>query len=119
VSTTALSEPAVRIVPDPVLPDFGGGCLTNVVPTIVDVLRGGPGTPVPGWMPAAVGGARQVVLLVLDGLGQRQLDTRGAGAPVLATGTGGSITSVAPSTTAAALTSLATGLAPAVHGTVG
>jgi hypothetical protein len=47
------------------------------------------------------------------------LAARGALAPVLASGIGGTITSVAPSTTACALTSLATGRPPADHGVVG
>jgi predicted AlkP superfamily pyrophosphatase or phosphodiesterase len=65
-------------------------------------------------------GARQIVLLVLDGLGALQLEARaGRLAPVLASGVGTTVTSVAPSTTAAALTSLTTGLAPATHGVVG
>ncbi len=71
-------------------------------------------------MPEPVRGARQIVLLVLDGLGARQLEARATRlAPLLGTGGGATVTSVAPSTTAAALTSLATGLAPAVHGVVG
>jgi predicted AlkP superfamily pyrophosphatase or phosphodiesterase len=63
--------------------------------------------------------ASQVVLLVLDGLGARQLADRAALAPVLSSAVGSTITSVAPSTTACALTSLATGRVPAEHGIVG
>ena len=59
------------------------------------------------------------MLLVLDGLGWEQLGARRALAPTLAEGTGRSITSVAPSTTAAALTSLVTGRHPCDHGVVG
>jgi hypothetical protein len=70
-------------------------------------------------MPGTVGDASQIVLLVLDGLGAEQLAAREHLAPVLAGADGGSITSVAPSTTACALTSLATGRAPAEHGVVG
>jgi predicted AlkP superfamily pyrophosphatase or phosphodiesterase len=70
-------------------------------------------------MPAPVAAASQIVLLVLDGLGWEQLGTRRALAPTLAAGVGGPITSVAPSTTASALTSLATGCPPAAHGVVG
>jgi predicted AlkP superfamily pyrophosphatase or phosphodiesterase len=66
-----------------------------------------------------VAGAGQVVLLVLDGLGEEQLRERSALAPVLLSGAGGSITSVAPSTTACALTTLVTGRVPAEHGVVG
>ncbi len=73
----------------------------------------------PDWVPAPVAEASQVVLLVLDGLGARQLEARAGLAPVLASAVGGTITSVAPSTTACALTSLATGRVPAEHGIVG
>ncbi len=71
------------------------------------------------WLPSPVADARQVVLLVLDGLGWEQLLERSTVAPVLSSGVGGAITSVAPSTTACALTSLATGRPPAEHGVVG
>ena len=64
-------------------------------------------------------GARAVVLLVLDGFGWRAIDAGRAGLPVLGSLEGGPITTVVPSTTAAALTSIATGLTPARHGMVG
>jgi predicted AlkP superfamily pyrophosphatase or phosphodiesterase len=70
-------------------------------------------------LPAAATEARQIVLLVLDGLGWEQLRERPAVAPVLAAMTGGPITSVVPSTTATALTSIATGTPPCEHGVVG
>jgi predicted AlkP superfamily pyrophosphatase or phosphodiesterase len=101
----------------PVLPDYGGACLTGVVPALLGSLYGGE--PLPGWVPSTVAGANQVVLLVLDGLGWEQLGTRHHIAPTLAGGTGGAITSVAPSTTACALTSMVTGSPPYAHGVVG
>src|SRR5262245_14809538 len=70
-------------------------------------------------MPAAVHEADQVVLLVLEGLGWEQLQAHAALAPVLAGMDGGPITSVAPTTTATAMTSINTGLPPADHGVVG
>ena len=70
-------------------------------------------------MPSTVAGASQIVLLVLDGLGWEQFEARRAVVPTLATGAGRSITSVAPSTTACALTSLVTGRSPSEHGVVG
>ena len=76
-------------------------------------------TALPGWFPEPVAGANQIVLLVIDGLGEEQLRERSALAPVLAGGVGGPITSVAPSTTACALTTLVTGRVPAEHGVVG
>jgi hypothetical protein len=63
--------------------------------------------------------ADQVVLLTLDGLGWEQLQERRHLAPTIASMAGGPITTVAPSTTATALTSLVTGLAPGDHGIVG
>ena len=59
------------------------------------------------------------MLLVIDGLGAEQLAARRHLAPVLSGGAGQSITSVAPSTTACALTTLVTGQVPAEHGVVG
>jgi predicted AlkP superfamily pyrophosphatase or phosphodiesterase len=103
--------------PQPVLPDFGGPCLTSVVPAVTAQLGGS--ADFPAWLPEPLRAARQVVLLVLDGLGAQQLETRRAIAPTLAAGIGTTITSVAPSTTACALTSLTTSLPPAVHGVVG
>ena len=103
----------------PLLPDWDGACLHHVVPTLAAQLRDPGRAPLPSWFPDEVVGARQVVLLVLDGLGAEQLRERSALAPVLGGGAGGTITTVVPSTTACALTSLATGRAPADHGVVG
>ena len=105
--------------PRPVLPDYAGKCLTNVVPALLAAAHGDESFEQPRWTPSPVLGARQVVLLVFDGLGAQQLAARAACAPVLASGEGPAITSVAPTTTATALTSLTTGLPPATHGTVG
>jgi hypothetical protein len=105
--------------PNPVLPDWGGPCLHRVVPTLLGELAHPDRAAVPGWFPDPVAGAEQIVLLVIDGLGEEQLRERAALAPVLASGVGGPITSVAPSTTACALTTLVTGKVPAEHGVVG
>jgi hypothetical protein len=100
----------------PVLPDYAGACVTNLVPA----LLAGPDHP-SEWLPAAARQADQVVLLVIDGLGWEQLHDRAAIAPTLAgaSKTGTAITSVAPTTTATALTSIVTGRAPADHGVLG
>jgi hypothetical protein len=101
---------------EPVLPDYAGACISNLVPALL-----GPGgtTALPPWLPAVVGDARQVVLFVLDGLGWEQLAERPALAPTLTGLAGGPITSVVPSTTATALTSISLGLAPGEHGLIG
>ncbi len=98
----------------PVLPDYAGACITNIVPALLD-----GSVEAPSWLPAVALEADQVVLLVLDGLGWDQLQDRLDVAPTLAALAGGPITSVAPSTTATALTSIATGLTPGQHGVVG
>lgn len=100
--------------PEPLLPAYGGACLSSLVPVLL-----GPAGAAPDWLPEPARGARQVVLLVLDGLGWEQLRARPDLAPVLTGMAGGAITSVAPTTTATALTSIATGLPPAEHGVVG
>lgn len=100
--------------PEPVAPDLAGGCLTNVFGTIAS-----RGDGLPAWAPTALRDAKQVVLVVLDGLGWRQLQERRSVAPTLAAMEGGPITSVAPSTTSAALTSISLGCAPGEHGVVG
>ena len=99
---------------DFVLPDYDGACVSNVVPALLEYPPLGD-----GWMPARVSDADQVVLLVIDGLGWMQLGDRPHLAPTLSAAVGGPITTVAPSTTAAALSSIATGVPPGEHGVVG
>ena len=73
----------------------------------------------PSWFPAPAFESDQVVLVVLDGLGWHQLLARQHLAPVLGGMVGGSITTILPTTTAAALTSLTIGCPPGEHGVVG
>ena len=72
--------------------------------------------------PTAAAAARQVVLLVVDGLGWDPAPRTAPTAPGTAPGghgPAGPITSVVPTTTATALTSIALGAPPADHGMVG
>ncbi|MEO7571972.1 MAG: alkaline phosphatase family protein [Acidimicrobiales bacterium] len=98
----------------PLLPAYDAGCITNVVPAL---LR--PADTTPSWLPTVAVEADRVVLLVVDGLGWTQMQGRLRLAPALAGLEGGSITTVAPSTTATALTSISTGLPPGQHGVMG
>jgi len=66
-----------------------------------------------------VADADNVVLFVLDGLGWDQLQDHRHLMPTLASMAGGPIHTVAPTTTATALTSITTGLTPAEHGLIG
>jgi hypothetical protein len=96
----------------PVRPDYDGASVAGVVPALLESRP-------PSWLPGAVAGADAVVLLVLDGLGWRAIEKHRDRLPVLSGMEGGPITTVVPSTTAAALTSIATGSPPARHGVVG
>lgn len=104
--------------PKLIAPAYGRGCLTDLIPAML-----GPGGG--GLIPAAVGApvpvdaTRPIVLLVLDGLGWDQLGERPEITPVMSAMSGSAITSVAPSTTATALTSITTGLTPGEHGIAG
>jgi type I phosphodiesterase/nucleotide pyrophosphatase len=78
-----------------------------------------------GWEPPAHGALghlalrhRHAVLLLVDGLGDAFLQGRGAGS-FLARHRLGALSSVFPSTTASAITSLMTGVAPIQHGLLG
>ena len=101
--------------PIPVLPDYTGANVRGIVPALLAPAS----APWPNWMPVGARAASQVVLLVLDGLGWEQLAERSSIAPTLSAMVGGPITTVAPSTTSTALTSIATGLTPGEHGLVG
>ncbi len=103
----------------PTLPDYGGACIDQVVAAATRSGRYAGPAPAPHWLPGPAVGASQVVLLVLDGLGWAQLKERPGLAPTMNAMAGGPITTVAPSTTAAALTSITIGAPPAVHGVVG
>lgn len=62
---------------------------------------------------------RSVVVVLVDGLGRSQLAARAGHARFLAARPREAITSVFPTTTAAALTTLTTGVSPGQHGLVG
>jgi len=106
---------------DAVLPDYSGGSLLNLMASIA-VEKG----RVPRDRLAAptcrtatdLGAARTVVFLLIDGLGANDVARRGSGAFV-ADHQKATLTSVFPSTTAAAITTTMTGLAPSAHGLTG
>ncbi|HTL83931.1 MAG TPA: alkaline phosphatase family protein [Acidimicrobiia bacterium] len=93
-------------------PALDGASIAGIVPAILGAREA-------EWLPPDARTAEQVVLLVLDGLGWGAIEEHRSVLPNLAAMDGGSITTVVPSTTATALTSISTGLAPAQHGIVG
>jgi hypothetical protein len=99
---------------EPTLPAYGGGSVADIVPALLE-----PPDTAPTFLPPEVVDAAAVVLLVIDGLGWQQLQARQRVAPTLVEMRGGSITTVAPSTTASALTSISTGTPPGEHGIIG
>lgn len=106
-------------VPDPIVPDYTGANVRGIVPALLGPTAEVSWADVPPWMPDVVRGADAVVLLVLDGLGWDQLRRWADLAPTLAAMTGRSIHTVAPTTTATALSSITTGLTPGEHGLIG
>ena len=97
---------------DGVKPNYAGPNVTGVVPALLGIR------PVE-WMPAPVAGASATVLLVLDGLGWDALGRFPDRLSELREFAGGPVTTVVPSTTPAALTSITTGLPPSRHGITG
>ena len=102
----------------PIIPDYTGANVRGIIPALLGPATWSAST-LPGWMPAPVVDSDQCVLLVLDGLGWDQFRDRAAMMPNLAGFVGQSIHTVAPTTTATALTSITTGLTPGEHGLVG
>ena len=101
---------------EPRKPDYDGACVSNVVPTL---LGAGPNAQWPQWMPTGVRDAAAVVVIVLDGLGRHQLDARLPLAPMLGSMELRTLTTVCPTTTVTALTSIVTGATPGEHGLIG
>jgi hypothetical protein len=105
-------RPAIR-------PDYAGGSLVNLVASIVSA-RGGTAlhAPLRELSGDTLAGARNLVLVIVDGLGDNYLTRRGAGSE-LARRRRASLTSVFPSTTASAITTSYTGRTPLEHGLTG
>lgn len=98
------------------IPSYGSGTLADVMPSAAAALG------VPGYGDVlGVGPARQVVVLLVDGMGYELLGRHADAAPFLAglMGEGQAITAGFPSTTVTSLASLGTGLPPGGHGLVG
>jgi len=107
----------MRDGPAPVLPDYRGGSLVNLMSSIATALGGtSPYPPLAALPPQALAGARHLVLLVVDGLGHDYLAGRDG---ALRRHLRGQLTSVFPSTTASAIPTFLTGLAPQQHGLTG
>ncbi|MBS1229079.1 MAG: type phosphodiesterase/nucleotide pyrophosphatase [Proteobacteria bacterium] len=102
------------------LPNYRGQGIVNLVQSIATACGSTSARyPELDALPAAaLGEARHIVLLVIDGLGERTL-ARHPASPNLQRHAIANISSVFPSTTASAITTFMTGLAPAQHGLTG
>jgi hypothetical protein len=99
------------------LPDYNGGSLVNLMSSITTALGGRSAYPPLALLPPhALADARHLVLLVVDGLGHDHLLGRDG---ALRQHLRGQMTSVFPSTTASAIPTFLTGLAPQQHGLTG
>jgi hypothetical protein len=105
------------------VPDYRGGSIVNLLASLVRARDGRSPHPDLAGLPArALRGARHLVYLVVDGLGQQQLERylgsrRTAG--FFAAHPHRTITTVFPATTATAVTTFATGATPAEHAILG
>ncbi len=138
-STARMSPPQTFDMPP--VPNYQGAGIANVVPSIflnlartrgslfgrsrseieekVYTINPGLTPDLESWVPKEVSMATQIVLVVLDGLGSTQLARCSDALSSLAVFSQRRISSVAPTTTATALTSISTGATPATHGLLG
>lgn len=106
------------------LPDYRGGSIVNLMRSIERGLGARPCEAAAAYpelkaLPAAaLAGARNIVLLVIDGLGYDYLSGAGAGG-ALERHLKARITSVFPSTTATAVSTFLTGVGPQQHALTG
>lgn len=100
-------------------PDYTGGGFLNLLASLAAACGARPRhPPLRALLPTELAAASNLVLLIVDGLGDRYLRARGAGGQ-LERHRRSAISAVFPSTTAAAITTSYTGWAPLEHGLTG
>lgn len=103
---------------DPIKPDYQGGSIVNLMSSLALGLQGRAG-PYPTsklLSPEEIAQATHVILLVIDGLGYRYFQRQ---ASLLKPYLRGAKTSVFPTSTAPAVTTFMTGVAPQQHAVTG
>ena len=100
-------------------PDYTGGGLINLVASIESALGKTPKyQPLRHLDLSGLKGSRNIVLMIMDGLGYDFVMRHGKGT-VLHEHLKGKMTSVFPSSTSAAIPTIFTGLSPQEHGMTG
>jgi Type I phosphodiesterase / nucleotide pyrophosphatase len=99
-----------------VTPRYGDGALADLVPSVLGALGVAGETDRVGL---GLDGERRIAILLIDGMGADLVAARSEVAPFLAAQSVQSLTAGFPSTTAASLASLGTGLPAGEHGLVG
>ena len=120
-----MTRTATELPPDLAVPPYGVATLADVLPGAATAL----GVPVdrehlpadPLDLATALGGARRVAVLLVDGLGADLLRAHAHLAPALSSLARpvGDLSAPCPSTTPVSLASLGTGLPPGSHGILG
>jgi len=101
------------------LPDYNGNSIVNLMSSIFGAYgKKSKYPPLKTLAQRELSGATNIVLLVIDGLGYEYLTGNGKGG-ALEKNLKARLTSVFPPTTASAMTSFFTGLAPQEHGLTG
>jgi len=102
-----------------VRPDYSGNGFLNLIASLVEARGGRPRHPCLALLPVSeIKGATNIVLVIVDGLGDNYLRAAGAGGAI-ARHRRSAISAVFPSTTASAITTSFTGASPAEHGLTG
>ncbi len=100
-------------------PNYNGGSLINLIASIEKALgKGSKYKPLNKLNPNELKNSKNVVLMLIDGLGYNFLMKNGKGT-VFNENIRGKMTSVFPSSTSAAIPTLFTGLSPQEHGMTG
>ncbi len=106
-------------IPQTLAPDYAGGGIVNLMASIIRSRGGRAAHPLLGALSEAeLAATTNLVLLVIDGLGDDWLRRRAPGG-LLSGHRPGSMTTVFPSTTATAITTFLTGDPPLAHGLTG
>lgn len=114
--------PELSLPPGSVMPRYGSYCISGIPSTILEIFGAKPVSkklPAQAFGGVDVEGVENVVLLIMDGFGMsawRRQQKEGFVKTMMSKGSVRPITTVFPSTTAAALTTFGTGLTPQEHG---